>query len=324
MTAIKPMKAEDLKQAIGWGGPDPFRGIAGYLNGQWAAEPKVDGCRAQLVILPDRARFGDTRSASFPAFAQIGIPALGAGGGTVLDGEFLAPVMPGYDRALLNHSAGLFSSGPAAARRWLAYGPARLIAFDVLAVAGQDTTRLPYDDRRRLLEQIVSTVLDRYPGCGVELIAQMPAAEATIRAVLAAGGEGVILKRRAGRYEPGKRSPDWLKIKMFATVDCWLTGGYKPGKNSRAGTVGAVEVAVTAADGTALVIGHVAVKPAWLATVTAADGSLRPEMTGVVIEVMAQGINEYGLLRHPHMVRLRPDKTPAGCMDTQLTALARV
>jgi bifunctional non-homologous end joining protein LigD len=325
MTAYEPMKAADLKQAIDWDGPDPFAGIAAWLTPEWAAEPKIDGCRALLELRAGRSRFGGLRSSSFPALAGINLPALA---GTVLDGEFLAPALPGYDQPLLNHSAALFNSGPVQARKWLMYGPPRFIVFDVLAYAGRDVTRRSYTSRRRFLRRAVAAILKAYPRCGVELIEQIPATPAAIEAVLAGGGEGVMLKRRAGRYQPGSpgkpvRSDDWQKVKGFATADCWLTGEYKPGKNSRAGTVGAVEVAVTGGDGAALIVGHVAVKPEWIGAVTGSDGGLRDDMTGTVIEVMAQSVGVNGLFRHPHMVRVRPDKSPGECGPEQLGAFPR-
>ena len=308
------MKAHTAQSLIDWAADDPFASIASYLTSGWVAEPKLDGCRAQLVIGAGGSRFGGNRSASFPALAGIAVPGLD---GTVLDGEFLAPAVPG--KSLLNMSAGLFNSGPAhAARVQATYGPARFCVFDVLAVAGTIVTGEPYDKRRGYLEQISEWISLTHPGSGVELVPQLPATAETIRRVLASGGEGVMLKRLDNRYEPGKRSWAWVKVKPFTTLDCFLTGEYKPGKNSRTGTVGAVEIAVTADGGGPLIVGHCAVPPAWVSDVTAADGSLRPGKAGTVIEVAAQGVSVNGLLRHPYLVRLRPDKTPADCGAAQL------
>jgi bifunctional non-homologous end joining protein LigD len=321
--AAKPMKARDLQNLIDWDGPDPFARLGGWLNPDWAAEPKYDGCRAGLVILDDQARFGGSRSASFPVFGQLGIPGLA---GTVLDGEFLAPAMPGYSRPLLNHSAGLFNSGPRRALQWQRmYGPPRYVVFDVLAVAGTDATGLSYAERRALLAKITSRILDRYPGCGVELIDQLPADAASIETLLERGCEGAVLKRVASTYQPGTRSADWMKVKQLGTLDCYLTGEYKPGENGRAGTVGAVEMAVYDAAGQPQPVGYVAVKPQWVTEVTdPGSGGLRAHMAGRVIEVMAQGVNEYGQLRHPRMLRWRPDKAPADCLAAQLALIPQV
>ena len=47
------------------------------------------------------------------------------------------------------------------------------------------------------------------------------------------GFEGVIGKRKDSRYEPGKRSGAWLKIKATNSAD-FVIGGYTKGKGSRA------------------------------------------------------------------------------------------
>jgi bifunctional non-homologous end joining protein LigD len=317
-----PMKAEDLTGQIAWGTPHPFAGLRQWLTFGWIAEPKLDGCRATLVLRDGPARFAGTRAGSFPAFAAIRIPGLA---GTVLDGEFMAPPMPGEHHAPHERTAGWFGSGPSRARHYeLCYGQPQFHVFDITALAGVDCTGNTYDERRAALEDVVARIQAAYPGCGVVLVPQLPASAKSIEAELAAGGEGVMLKDRASRYVPsvrGSRSRSWAKVKGTGTVDAWLTGGWKPGQGGRAGTVGSVEVAVTGPDGAPVVLGFVSVKPAWAAEVTAADGGLRPEYAGTVIEVMANGITADGLLRHPRMVRVRPDKTPAGCDTAQLSAL---
>jgi hypothetical protein len=313
MTAAGRMKAADLKDRIAWGTPDPFAAIGEFLTPEWAGERKVDGCGALLELKAGRSRFGGLRSSSFPALAGIDIPGLA---GTDLHGEFVAPALPGHPRALLNNSAALFASGPAQARKWLAYGPARFIAFDVTAVAGTDVTALPYDDRRALLTQVVARIQAAYPSCGVELVEQVPATAEAITAAITAGWEGVMLKLRTGRYTPsvrGQRSDNWRKVKRFNTVDCWLTGGVHDSRR-HPGTAGSVELAVTGAGGATVVIGHAKIEELY-----------RPHLTaGARVEVMAQGINPNGLLRHPHILCLRPDKTAADCGESQLSQLARV
>ena len=93
---------------------------------------------------------------------------------------------------------------------WLQKGkhPTTFVAFDVLAVNGQDTMALPFEQRRRLLEQIIEpgahwqiSELHTGPGSGAAL------AETT----QAMGAEGVMAKRLSSPYVPGKRSPHWRK-----------------------------------------------------------------------------------------------------------------
>ena len=318
----EPMKAADLTGDIRWGTPRPFAALGRWLTPAWAAEPKLDGCRATLVLRDGPARFAGTRSASFPHLARVRLAGLA---GTILDGEFMAPPRPGEHHAPHERTAGWFGAGPRRARDYeLCFGRPQFWVFDITALAGADCTANTYDERRAALAEVVGQIQAAYPDCGIRLVPQLPATAKAIEAELAAGGEGVMLKDRASRYEPsirGHRSRAWAKVKGTGTVDAWLTGAWQPGEGGRTGTVGSVEVAVTGPYGAPLILGHVAVKPAWAAEVTAASGGLRPEYAGTVIEIMANGITASGQLRHPRMLRVRPDKTPAQCDTAQLSAL---
>jgi bifunctional non-homologous end joining protein LigD len=55
------------------------------------------------------------------------------------------------------------------------------------------------------------------------------------------GLEGVVAKRTGSRYQPGRRSPDWRKIKLTNTQDCVILG-WTPGQGGRSGTFGALLV----------------------------------------------------------------------------------
>jgi bifunctional non-homologous end joining protein LigD len=68
--------------------------------------------------------------------------------------------------------------------------------------------------------------------------------EAFMRAAADRGLEGVVAKRRASRYEPGKRSRDWLKVKLRREQEL-VVAGWLPGQGS-AGELGSLIVAVNA------------------------------------------------------------------------------
>ena len=51
--------------------------------------------------------------------------------------------------------------------------------------------------------------------------------------------EGVVAKRLNSPYLPGRRSPDWVKIKNVRAQDV-VIGGWKPGAGRRAGMIGAL------------------------------------------------------------------------------------
>src|SRR4029450_2899107 len=57
------------------------------------------------------------------------------------------------------------------------------------------------------------------------------------------GLEGVVAKRAASPYRPGRRSPDWRKVKTQRTQDCVIVG-WTPGQGKRAGTLGALLLAL--------------------------------------------------------------------------------
>jgi bifunctional non-homologous end joining protein LigD len=65
-----------------------------------------------------------------------------------------------------------------------------------------------------------------------------------MRAAAERGLEGIVAKRRASRYEPGKRSRDWLKIKLRREQELVVVG-WLPGQGSHA-ELGSVIVAVNA------------------------------------------------------------------------------
>jgi bifunctional non-homologous end joining protein LigD len=94
--------------------------------------------------------------------------------------------------------------------------------FDLLYADGQDLTGEPLDVRRARLPALVST------DAVLRLSQELPGRAADIvKAVRAAGIEGVIAKRRDSTYQPGERTNDWLKLKLERQQE-FLIGGYQP------------------------------------------------------------------------------------------------
>jgi ATP-dependent DNA ligase len=54
--------------------------------------------------------------------------------------------------------------------------------------------------------------------------------------------EGIMAKRKDGKYLPGRRSDLWLKIKVRQTSECLIVG-YTAGKGNREQTFGALQIA---------------------------------------------------------------------------------
>jgi ATP-dependent DNA ligase len=69
------------------------------------------------------------------------------------------------------------------------------------------------------------------------------------------GLEGIVAKRLASRYEPGKRTGSWRKIKNLQRQEV-VVGGWKPGEGVRAGRFGSLLIGVQG-DGGLEYAGHV-------------------------------------------------------------------
>ena len=94
-------------------------------------------------------------------------------------------------------------------------------AFDILQFAGRDLTREPLDARRLQLAAAVK-------GTSILVSEPLPGTPAQIEQVVRELGlEGVVAKRRTSRYEAGRRSNAWLKVK-FSQRQEFVVGGYKP------------------------------------------------------------------------------------------------
>jgi bifunctional non-homologous end joining protein LigD len=123
---------------------------------------------------------------------------------------------------------------PAAIRRLVQEVPVRYLVFDLLYVDGRTVIDRSYLHRRDLLEQL--TLLG--PSWDVPP-AHIGEGEAMLQAAREHGLEGVVAKRIDSVYEPGRRSPAWLKIKVISRQE-FVIGGWVPegGKNtSRVGSL---------------------------------------------------------------------------------------
>jgi bifunctional non-homologous end joining protein LigD len=232
---------------------------AGELPGpdqedRWVFEMKWDGVRAVVYLDGSGVRIltrNDREVAStYPELAALGDGALRAGGtgGMVLDGEIVA-----FD------SHGRPSFGELQARMHvqrpsgdlLARVPVSILVFDVCFLGGQSLLRMPYVDRRALLEELDLNgprwaTPPTFDGDGA----------AALAASKAQGLEGVVAKRRDSVYEPGKRSRSWVKVKhirMQEVVVC----GWQPGGGRRAGGIGSLLLGVHDEDGRLEYAGHV-------------------------------------------------------------------
>ena len=116
---------------------------------QWAFEVKWDGMRTLISVGPAvrvHSRHGHDHTAAFPELAAL--VSLGSRSRVVLDGELVcidaATGRPSFERLMARTQGRL----PALSAR---KDPATFMAFDVLAVHGEDVCARPWGERRQLL-----------------------------------------------------------------------------------------------------------------------------------------------------------------------------
>jgi bifunctional non-homologous end joining protein LigD len=112
--------------------------------------------------------------------------------------------------------------------------PVVYVLFDLLWLDGRSVTDEPYLERRARLAEL-----------GLQGAAwQTPPHEvgdgaATLDVSRRFGIEGAVAKRADSRYEPGRRSPAWQKVKNTLRQE-FVVGGWLEGEGGRANTVGSL------------------------------------------------------------------------------------
>lgn len=292
----------------------------------WLWELKYDGVRALLTVRDGTVsvcgRKGRDETARYPELRAVADALLLRD--AVIDGEIVAFTdegRPSFERLQSRINVGR----DADVARGAAAAPVAFCAFDMLWAGGRDLRDLPLVQRKRALR----AVLRDAPGVlYVDHVEKEGAA--FFEAVKAQGLEGAVGKQADSRYEAGRRSRCWVKVKAWNTQDC-VVGGWTAGRGGR-GALGALVLGVY--DGERLV--HAGQAGSGL------DGAMirrlldmleplrsdacpfdavpqtqekatwvRPE---VVCEVRFTEWTRAGTLRHPTFLRLRPDVAPRDCV----------
>src|ERR1700722_13169509 len=154
-------------------------------------------------------------------------------GELVLDGEIAAfdeAGKPSFERL----QSRMHVTSPNAIKRLSKSTPVVYAIFDLLHLDGETLMALPYEQRRERLEAL---------GLGGSAW-RVPAVQRGVGARLLAateqqGLEGVVAKRLDSRYEPGRRTGAWIKIKHVRRQEL-VIGGWLPGGGRRTDRVGAL------------------------------------------------------------------------------------
>ncbi len=211
----------------------------------WAYEFKWDGVRAIVYVEGGRVRAlgrkGTDVTPLFPELREIG-DFLGARP-VVVDGEIVS--FDGGGRPSFGQLAHRLHLGSKAAIARLAKStPVSYLAFDVLYLDGRNVMGLPYDQRRELLESLQLSG-DRF---GTPPSIRDGRGAAILAVAAERGLEGVVVKRRQSTYTPGRRTGDWVKVKIFHTQEV-VIGGWTPGRGERSGSLGALLLGIPTPEG---------------------------------------------------------------------------
>jgi bifunctional non-homologous end joining protein LigD len=214
-------------------------------DGSWALEMKWDGVRAlaycgagEVELL---SRTGQDISGTYPELGGLGT-AVG-GRQVLLDGEIVVLGDSGWpDFEALGQR--MHVSAASAARLLAARLPVTYLVFDLLQLDGRPLLGEPYRERRALLEglELHGARWQTPPSFTGETGQQV------LNVSQQHGLEGVVAKRLESRYEPGKRSGSWLKIKNVHEQEA-VVGGWKPGQGRRAGLIGSLLIGVHGPEG---------------------------------------------------------------------------
>ena len=267
-------------------------GIADFADATaWAIEAKLDGIRALIEFDGERVSILNRRGENKGRGAKNAwliqplqdlatlVPELTIG--TVLDGELVADTWNQTMEELARNGDHL-----------------RYVVFDLPVLMGRDLRHESWQTRRQLLEKLAELFPER-----IVLSPLLPYSADLAEQMWAAGGEGLVIKKRTSPYECGGRK-FWFKIKEVHTAEAWICG-FEPGKGKYANTVGAVKLCQMR-DG----------KPTEITQISGMDDATRyalsPADIGRVVEFKyhQRTADNY---RHPRWLRWRDDKQQSEC-----------
>lgn len=292
----------------------------------WSHELKWDGIRALAYLAGDDlalySRNGHLITDAYPDLADLRGLRRGHDSLLVLDGEIVtldARGVPDFQRLQSRFGLKGHARIQAAAQR----APATFVAFDLLVLEGRLLVDRPLGERREhlrasILEQGPLVLSRDFGPDGYQLFEQ----------ARRLGFEGVVAKRLDSRYRPGRRSLDWLKVKVRRRQDCAILGWTE---GNRAEGFGALLLGVSEGDrwryagkvgsgfdGATIrrlmpVLRRLETPTTFLSGVPQAQEVrhwLRPALVG---EVEFSEWTLDGVMRAPVFVGLRPDKDPEDC-----------
>ena len=323
------------------------------ITGGLSFEPKWDGFRSIVFRDGHEIEIGSRNEKPmtryFPELVEAFLGQLPER--CVVDGEIVIATADGLDFEALQQRI-----HPAVSRVTMLSEttPASFVAFDLLALGGDDLTGRPFAERRALLVEALAT--SQPPVHVTPATTDAAVAERWFEMFEGAGLDGVVAKPVDGRYAPDKRV--MFKIKHTRTADCvlaglrWhktstaekplvgslLLGLYESGRLQHVGVIGSFTAARRAelvAELEPLILSEGEQHPwqewaraeahqgqrlpgnvsRWNATKDLSFVPLRPER---VIEAKYEHMEGTRFRHLAHFQRWRPDRDPTSCTYEQL------
>lgn len=204
---------------------------------QYIYEVKWDGIRAMISlqdgVIKIRSRNQNDITKQFP---ELLIPekAFQANGG-LFDAEIVcldATGRPQFKKVIQR----LMATGETNIAKLAKSSPVFCYVFDCLYLDGRALINEPFTKRREWLSDALKHD-SPYRLSQVE-----EDGEALFEAARIHQLEGIMAKEKNGKYQPGKRSSAWQKIKVRNTAECVIIG-YNEGQGNRANTFGGLHIA---------------------------------------------------------------------------------
>ncbi|MBA4138277.1 MAG: ATP-dependent DNA ligase [Opitutus sp.] len=189
--------------------------------GDWKLEIKFDGFRALALVRTGAvtlwSRNRKNLSADYPevtaALRRLRCEE------AVIDGELVALDAQGRSSFQLMQQRSQRGLRP----------PLHFYAFDLLSRDGKSLLGRPLEKRQAALAKLI--------GRGTDVVRLSPVFEVSPEELLEAARqqnlEGIIAKRSASLYEPGRRSGAWVKCRLAAEQE-FVIGGFTPPQGARA------------------------------------------------------------------------------------------
>ncbi len=189
-------------------------------QGEWLYELKFDGYRALALKNGGEVQLLSSNAKDFSArFAEIAeaVAALSART-AIFDGEMVALDEEGRSSFQMLQALEADEKRP----------PLVFYIFDLLHHDGTDLLDQSLHERRKRLSALLKRAAEPLR-CSAEIRGDP---ERLLDEVRQRGIEGIIGEERESRYEPGRRSRSWIKLKCVAEQEM-VIGGYTPPEGTR-------------------------------------------------------------------------------------------